>query len=317
MLDNPLNDTGLPIGELARLTGISTHTLRVWEKRYGTPVPFRLPSGHRRYPKEEVPRLRAIARALKEGHRPGKLAKASLSEIESLLNISSLLPGSTPAHSKTNETQIENSRELIIEGWIEAIHKFSYQTLDDGFFEEWAKMGGLGFINQLAVPFLDKIGKGWETGEISISQEHFASERLYDFLGSKWRQLNERNDGAKILITSLPGDDHNLGLQMAATIAVIADYRIVYLGSNTPCEEIISAVLKTNSNILCLGVSCYYDKQKAAKLISNLRERIKEEVKIIAGGKGYSSSIPGVTRIDNFQEFFQHLLDLKKEISKS
>jgi DNA-binding transcriptional MerR regulator/methylmalonyl-CoA mutase cobalamin-binding subunit len=316
MLDQTLNDSGLAIGELARLTGISTHTLRVWEKRYGTPVPFRLPSGHRRYPKDEVPRLRAIARALKEGHRPGKLAKASLNEIESLLNVSSLLPGPTPVHSNVTETQLENSRELVLESWVEAVHKFSYQTLDNSFFEEWAKTGGLNFINQLAVPFLDKIGKGWETGEISISQEHFASERLYDFLGSKWRQLNERNDGAKILITSLPGDNHNLGLQMAATLASICKYKVVFIGSDTPCEEIFSAVLKTNSDILCLGVSCYYDKQKSVKLISNLRERIKKEVKIIVGGKGYSNSVPGVTRINNFLEFFQYLIDLSKELTK-
>jgi DNA-binding transcriptional MerR regulator/methylmalonyl-CoA mutase cobalamin-binding subunit len=316
MPDNALNDDGLPIGELARLTGISTHTLRVWEKRYGTPVPFRLPSGHRRYPKDEVPRLRAVARALKEGHRPRKLAKASLSEIESLLNVSSLLPGSSAVTPNITETQFENSRELVLESWIEAVHKFSYQTLDNSFFEEWAKAGGLSFINQLAVPFLNKVGRGWETGEISISQEHFASERLYDFLGSKWRQLNERNDGAKILITSLPGDNHNLGLQMAATLASICKYKVVFIGSDTPCEEIFSAVLKTNSDILCLGVSCYYDKQKAAKFISNLRERIKKEVKIIVGGKGYSNSVPGVARADNFQEFFQYLLDLNKESAK-
>ena len=54
----------ISIGELARLTGITTHTLRVWEKRYGSPSSQRLPSGHRRYPKEDVPRLRAVAKAL-------------------------------------------------------------------------------------------------------------------------------------------------------------------------------------------------------------------------------------------------------------
>ena len=46
----------LSIGELSGLTGIGVHTLRVWEKRYGAPHSQRLPSGHRRYPKEEVPR---------------------------------------------------------------------------------------------------------------------------------------------------------------------------------------------------------------------------------------------------------------------
>ena len=41
------------IGELARLTDISTHTLGIWEKRYGSPCSQRLPSGHRRYSKKE------------------------------------------------------------------------------------------------------------------------------------------------------------------------------------------------------------------------------------------------------------------------
>ncbi len=317
MLDSALNDNGLPIGELARLTGISTHTLRVWEKRYGTPVPFRLPSGHRRYPKEEVPRLRAIAKALKKGHRPRKLAKASLSEIESLLNISSLLPGSSPVHSNVAETQTENSRELVVESWIEAVHKFSYQTLDNGFFAEWGKLGGVEFISQCIIPFLAKVGKGWENGELSISQEHFASERLYDFLGSKWRQLNERNDGPKVLMATLPEENHCFGLQMAATVAAIANYRIVYLGSNTPCEEIISAVLKTKSHFLCLSVSSYYDSQKAGRLIAKLRERLDNEISIIAGGQGLPHTTPGIIRIDRFDDFFQQLLDLNKEPTKS
>jgi MerR family transcriptional regulator, light-induced transcriptional regulator len=317
MLDNALNDNGLPIGELARLTGISTHTLRVWEKRYGTPLPFRLPSGHRRYPKEEVPRLRAIARALKVGHRPRKLAKASLSEIESLLNISSLLPGSYPVNPNITETQIENSCELVVESWIEAVHKFSYQTLDNGFFTEWGKLGGVEFISQCIIPFLTKIGTGWENGELSISQEHFASERLYDFLGSKWRQLNERNDGPKVLMATLPEENHSFGLQMAAIIAAIANYRIIYLGSNTPCEEIISAVLKTKSNFLCLSISTYYDSQKAGRLIAKLRERLDNEITIIAGGQGLPHTTSGIVRIDRFKDFFQKLLDLNKESIKS
>ena len=51
---NKLHDY-LSIGELSEMTGIGVHTLRVWEKRYGAPHSQRLPSGHRRYPKEEVP----------------------------------------------------------------------------------------------------------------------------------------------------------------------------------------------------------------------------------------------------------------------
>jgi len=44
----------LSIGELADMTGLGVHTLRMWEKRYGAPHSQRLPSGHRRYPIKET-----------------------------------------------------------------------------------------------------------------------------------------------------------------------------------------------------------------------------------------------------------------------
>ena len=49
------------IGEVSALTGLSTHTVRVWERRYGRPTAVRLPSGHRRYEEDQVAWLRAVA----------------------------------------------------------------------------------------------------------------------------------------------------------------------------------------------------------------------------------------------------------------
>lgn len=42
------------IAAVSKLTGISCHTLRVWERRYGFPVPQRSASGHRRYDRTQV-----------------------------------------------------------------------------------------------------------------------------------------------------------------------------------------------------------------------------------------------------------------------
>jgi DICT domain-containing protein len=67
----------LSIGEVARATGVGEATLRAWERRYGFPVPRREPSGHRRYPVEEVER---IARVVAERQRglalPAAIARA-------------------------------------------------------------------------------------------------------------------------------------------------------------------------------------------------------------------------------------------------
>ncbi len=52
----------LTIREVARRTGVSPATLRIWESRYGFPVPQRLPSGHRRYSEAECERVAKVVR---------------------------------------------------------------------------------------------------------------------------------------------------------------------------------------------------------------------------------------------------------------
>ena len=58
---------GLSIREVARETGVTEGTLRMWEARYGFPVPQRLPSGHRRYTSDDVVQLRQVARDREAG----------------------------------------------------------------------------------------------------------------------------------------------------------------------------------------------------------------------------------------------------------
>ena len=48
------------IGKVARLTGLSTHTIRKWEQRYQAVEPLRSPGGDRRYDRGHVERLRLL-----------------------------------------------------------------------------------------------------------------------------------------------------------------------------------------------------------------------------------------------------------------
>ncbi|MDX6628563.1 MAG: MerR family transcriptional regulator, light-induced transcriptional regulator [Gaiellales bacterium] len=57
----------LTIREVARQTGVPEGTLRMWETRYGFPVPERLPSGHRRYSGDDVLRVQQVSRDREAG----------------------------------------------------------------------------------------------------------------------------------------------------------------------------------------------------------------------------------------------------------
>ncbi|HET6506613.1 MAG TPA: DICT sensory domain-containing protein [Baekduia sp.] len=52
--------TDLAIKDVAERTGIAAGTIRMWEQRYGFPVPERTPSGYRRYTEDDVDTLRKV-----------------------------------------------------------------------------------------------------------------------------------------------------------------------------------------------------------------------------------------------------------------
>ncbi len=57
---NPASNDDYGIGAVARLTGLSDHTIRVWERRYGAVVAARSANGRRVYSTSDVEKLRLL-----------------------------------------------------------------------------------------------------------------------------------------------------------------------------------------------------------------------------------------------------------------
>jgi DNA-binding transcriptional MerR regulator len=66
---------GLLAGELARRCGVSSDTLRHYERKGVLPRPLRLSNGYRKYPPSAVDRVRLIRRALAVGFTLDELAQ--------------------------------------------------------------------------------------------------------------------------------------------------------------------------------------------------------------------------------------------------
>ena len=295
----------LSIGELASMTGIGVHTLRVWEKRYGAPHSQRLPSGHRRYPKDEVPRLRAIASALESGYRASKVVTATLEELQALMGLKTFVE---PKSDATAATQNEiSSKEMLIESWIKEVHGYKDDALLNGFHEQWGRHGALNFILDFAVPLLGRIGKGWETGELGVSHEHFASECLVSFLNEKWRQLNIRKDGPTVLITTLPGEPYSLGILMCAVVTSATRSKVIYLGVDNPFEDILEAADIYKPEIITLSISHAFDPTTAENLLFKIRNQLISKTSLVTGGKGSPRNIPGISYFPSFNKYYDFL----------
>lgn len=75
----PLETSSLTIGDLARRTGVTPATLRMWESRHGFPRPRRRDSGHRRYDEHDVELVTQVLRRRDSGMRLEKSTLLALS----------------------------------------------------------------------------------------------------------------------------------------------------------------------------------------------------------------------------------------------
>lgn len=293
---------GISIGKLAKATGFAVERLRMWELRYGAPKSLRLDSGHRRYLAEEVERLHLVREALGRGLRPRNVVALDRTSLLKVLG--------DPAAGKPSLWQISQRETHSLvpwtpKLWVAAAARMDDAYLDRQFYEHWLELGSLRFLTERVQPFITALGFGWERGELCVAEEHFGSEKMGDFLSGIWRRLNEHNQGRPVLLTTLPGDTHRLGIQMAALVAAMAGLRVIYLGPSTPIEEVALAAQRQRAQGVFLSLSLGVPSGETQDQLREMRQLLPKDVILGTGGGGASVVPAGVQRFQDLPGFYQ------------
>ena len=289
--DNAAGAEGLlSIGALSTATGIPIDTIRTWERRYGFPAPERKPSGHRLYPLSTVPRLRKVVQAIARGHRAAEVLGASENVLELLL--ASLPPSVTESSampSPISQGTLTLADEVKALEWLRA---FEAGRLKRWFHSAYVQLGPLTFLEERAATFLRAVGNAWAERRLDVRHEHLASAVLGDFLRSVRAPLDDRATGPIVALATLPGELHGLGLQMAALVFALANWRVLVLGVDTPIEQI--AALTLEAPIAAIALSCVEPHgAKDTAQIRTLRKRLPGKIPLLVGGSGAPSSVDG------------------------
>ncbi len=99
----PEHEQGYRIGAVARLTGIETVTIRMWERRYAVVEPLRSASGNRLYSREDISRLAMIKRLVDEGNAIGTIAQLSPEQLRERLDLGL---DASPSNSESADCRI-------------------------------------------------------------------------------------------------------------------------------------------------------------------------------------------------------------------
>jgi DNA-binding transcriptional MerR regulator len=239
----------LRIGELARRTGASPELLRAWERRYGLLRPTRSQGGFRLYTAADEERIRRMREYLARGVAAAEAAR---------LAVDAETPGpsdnaATPAVLAPEKTAAAPSplqadaRELAA-----ALDRFDEEQAHAVLDRLLAAYRIETILRDLLVPYLHDLGERWARGEVTVAQEHFASNLLRGRLLGLARGWGQGH-GPTAVLACLPGEQHDLGLIAFGITLYRRGWRIIYLGPDTPIATVGLATESVAAELVVLA----------------------------------------------------------------
>lgn len=260
---------GLTISALERELGIGKDTLRVWERRYGFPTPTRDAKGERRYPPDQVARLKLVRRLLDQGLRPHQVLSLPPEALEE---------GARPEPAEGGAEAFFPLREII--------RGHDPQALQQALRAVLVRDGLERFVQDTGAPLVQAIGTWWARGELQVFEEHLATEQLQRVLREAVSQVSPGEGRPRVLVTTLPGEPHTLGLLLAEAVMRLDGAQCTPLGAETPESQIVAAARAAASDVVAVSFSAYFAPATMRETIARLRAALPAGAELWCGGAG-------------------------------
>lgn len=270
-------DPSHSIKVVSELTRLPMGTLRAWERRYGFPQPERRRDSNRRlYSAEQVGRLRQVAQLLNRGYRPGDVIHKTETELAQLLGMSAASLLEVPALASVAD--VPALLELLADDDAKAIEEQLRLAA--------AAWGAKRFVTELAHPLAQAVGEAWARGELSIRHEHLMTECLTTQLRALLAAHQDVDGAPHVVLGTLPGESHTLGLQMVAVYLALSAAKPRLLGANTPPDQIASAARALHASVVGIAVSPVAEMPATRRQLRRLAAGLPSSTALWVGGAG-------------------------------
>ncbi|MGI8863930.1 MAG: MerR family transcriptional regulator [Solirubrobacteraceae bacterium] len=259
----------LRIGELSKRVGESPELLRAWETRYGLVTPERTEGGLRLYSQTDERRIRVM-----QSHIAAGLSASEAARLAKLVLGADGDPGPGPSLMDVG-LALEHNFSVLDEPGAQATldHLFSSFRLDAA-------------LSEVILPFLHGLGQRWASAQVTVADEHFAS----NVIGGRLRGLARgwgHGVGPQAVLACPPGERHELGLLCFGLALRERGWRITYLGAETPPGEIASTVDGLTPAIVILAA---VEPQRFLDIAEDVRT-LAARVRVGIGGAGATDAM--------------------------
>jgi MerR family transcriptional regulator, light-induced transcriptional regulator len=257
------------IRAVAELTGVSTATLRAWERRYGVPTPSRTASAYRLYGDDDVALIAQMRDLVESGVAPAEAARAlrerALGQAEAA--------GDADAYQMACRRMVDAALRLDVE----AIREEVSRALALG--------PAIAVYDRTLIPVLLKIDELQRQGQSVIAEEHILSNLLVGRANQLLELMQPVSSARRVVLACFEEEEHVLGLYGTGLHFAAWGYRCVFLGARTPPDAILRVVSALEVDAVALSVTIPPPDARAAELIDAYAAACRG-VPWLVGGQG-------------------------------
>lgn len=269
-------------------TGLKADTVRAWERRYGLPMPARSAGGHRQYSMRDVQTIKWLMDRQEEG-----LTISNAVDLWKGIENAGRDPLLDPEYvSEEPETAVVSGGtiEQLREAWIEACSAYDEPGAERVLNQAFAQFPVETVCVELLLKGLREIGQRWYRQEMSVQQEHFASESAIRRLESLLAGAPEPTTPGRILVISPAGEQHTFSPLLLTLLLRRKGHRAIFLGANVPLDRLDATIQRSRPK---LGVMTAQRLPSAASLLAAAMLLNEHRVPVAYAG-GIFNRLPGL-----------------------
>jgi len=233
------------INAVAEATGLSTASLRAWERRYGIPNPTRGESGYRLYTESDIGQVKRMVELGGQGVAPSEAARIVRIEIRQAAAI--------PVDDAPSADS--DAYRAMVSRLVAAAESIDQDTLEAELYTAMGMGSAWTLYERIISPVLAAVGDGWAAGRISVGQEHLASHAFGTVLRNLVRLLRRPDAGRVIVLACVEDEQHDLPLYGVAVLAATLGWLPRILGPRTPPAALAGVVEQTRPALIGLSVT--------------------------------------------------------------
>jgi MerR family transcriptional regulator, light-induced transcriptional regulator len=160
---------------------------------------------------------------------------------------------------------------------------------------------------RVIAPAMHELGRLWETGAITVADEHLATGITHRVLAAlRPPELFEQSfePGSEkpcVLLAAVEGEHHALGLRMAADLLEDRGYQIAYLGADVPTEALLQSIRTLSPAAVGLSATMPESRRRLEQVVEAVRGE-HPQLPLFCGGQGCGSPRPdGGTVIESLE----------------